>query len=855
MRYAKTDPQASLAGMSVTNGLGTYEGDIAKIRWQAADTGKAIVVLDLGRGEELATIGVFAGQLREGARYRCTGIVSNDPKWGRQLKADTVTPIVPESATGVAVYLESFDGIGPMLAKRLIAAFGAATVIDALERTPADVAAKVAGLSVERAQEIAAALRSHRDEREAFVFLHGIGLSTAMAKRVYGCYGARTIGVVQENPYRMARDVDGIGFVKVDPWALNMGIKPDAQIRREAALLYVLGEATDEGHCYLPREQLFDGARNLVGSVDLAAALDEMKRQKQVVLDGDAVYLARLHRAEVEIADQVRLLQRHRRPPPAIPTGGALASQLAQLSDEQGAAIRATLTAAVTVITGPPGSGKSTAMKAAVTLWREAGKTVLLCAPTGRAAKRLAEATGREAKTIHRLIEWIPGAGPGRTSSNPLMCDLVICDEHSMADVSIMRNLLDAIPPGASLLCVGDVDQLPSVGPGQVLYDMIESGAVPVSRLTRIYRQAAGSEISEQARRINAGMAPESGGELEIVEVADGMEAQREVVRLVCVDLPNRLSVKPSDIQVITPMRENRASSAMEINRVLQEALNPSGASINRGKAPPLRLGDPVMQRKNSYDRTIFNGDIGEIVEVDVRARALKVRFDGVDVDCKGEQVGELELARACTVHKFQGAESPVVVVCCLMEHFALLKRNLLYTAATRGKRHVVLVAQTKALWLAAKTPDTSVRFTRLVDRLRGEPEPAPRVEPLPVDPVDDDPMPDWMDAPRPQLVEVPLVPQIVAPVSSVLPTHREAAHRAMQILAGMCDGAHSIDGNGFSKFDAQRGRAAAQSDYLDDTEARWAISKTRWYRKQLPPDVLDALGIDSTPNRKAPRP
>jgi len=733
-----------LALMSGGPGLVVIEGAVARVTYSNPENGFAIVRL----GDDPRPVKGTFGRVAVGDSFRIEGTEEKSPKFGLQIVAAKIAPQAPKGADGIACYLGTLPGIGEALAKRIAARFGERAV-ERLIEDPEGVAKATKGLTPSRAKKAAERAKEKAEEREILVYLFGLGLSPAYAARVLKAWGAKAPAIIRTNPYRLAREISGIGFALADSIARNIGISEDALERREAAILHVLGEAsgsgarykkgdrersTGGGHCFLPRPQLCEIAGQLLALPPdaLEVALAALEADRAVVLeerraDDDAVYGAGLHRAEVSVAEKIaELLRRRREPPPAARPGGKAAKVAEIFSDEQRAAVALVRSAGVVVLTGGPGVGKTSVTRAIVEEWIEAKRTVLLCAPTGRAAKRMSEATGRGATTIHRLLCWQGDHGPQMNEKSPLTCDLVIVDEASMLDVPLARHLLAAIPPGASLLLVGDVDQLPSVGAGQVLHDVIASGAVPVARLSRIFRQAAGSEISAAAAAVLSGAPPASGGELVVWPVVEdeqetaGQMAQREIVRAVLDYLP-RQGFQARDVQVLTPMHKG-AAGTVELNRALQAALNPHGAELARGPhRPGLRVGDPVRQTKNDYNlgsAGVMNGDLGRVLSVDPAIPSVTCRFDDEDVVYEKEALGNLELSYAMSIHSSQGGEFPCVVLAFLGEHFVMARRNLLYTAITRGKKRVLLVAQPKMLALAARTPDTSSRHTGLRQRL-----------------------------------------------------------------------------------------------------------------------------------------
>lgn len=903
----RTEQQFTLTGVGAP-GLVAVEGAISRVRFQNPENGFAIVTLDCNGVSEVVKGSL--GRVAVGDSLRIEGIRKRDPKWGEQIEATKVIPIAPETADGVARYLAELPGLGDVLARRLVEAFGN-KAIEVLCNEPERVARTVQGVTVKKAEAASEAARERREEQEVLVWLYGIGLSPAFATRVLREWGGQAPGIIRANPYRLAREIDRIGFALADSIARNLGIPEDAIERREAAILHVLGEAassgarykdpggkersTGGGHCYLPRVVLADITAQLLtlSRAAVEEAIGTLVEQEAIVVEEEQVYSRQLFRAEHGVAERIATLLRTRREAPPAPAAGTpAAAELVKLSDEQRAGADLTRSSAVVVITGGPGTGKTTLMKAVVALWTQAKRTVLLCAPTGRAAKRLAESTGKGASTIHRLLEWEGETGAfKRNAESPLSCDLVVVDESSMLDTPLARSLLAAIPQGASLLLVGDVDQLPSVGAGQVLHDVIESGQVPVARLSRIFRQREGSEISEAAASILRGEVPRSGGgELSIVPVwtpeADGVEppgaiAQREIVHLVTEVLP-RQGFSSSHVQVLTPMHKGQAGT-QALNKALQAALNPNGAELRRGgEQPPFRVGDPVLQTRNDYDLNCMNGDLGRVVAVDPEVPSVTSDFYGTEVTHAKEAIGDLELAYAMSVHKSQGGEYPCVVMVLLMEHFMMLRRNLLYTGVTRGKKRVVIVGAHKALGIAVRTRDTSTRYTGLRDRIRKAIEtsrkfaasaavPVPRAFTPPAVPAA---LPSPVEQARRQLEALtgkappPRTPAFVPPgaeppapgevgqriIRKLREDHahrRAMAARAMQILAGRCDGAQARDGSGFNAHDTERGHELADIADSDrsfsDEELGEATRLARRYHRQLPADVLTALRIEST--------
>jgi exodeoxyribonuclease V alpha subunit len=732
-----TAQQLALVG---EEGPVALEGNVTRVRFANAQNGFGVVEVNCGGRKEVVAGAV--GALAVGATVRIRGTREKHPKFGDQIMATSVIPVTPTTVEGIAVYLSTLPGVGEVSAKRIVARYGERAVAT-LIASPEDVA-RTCRIAPARAAAAAEAAKLRRAEEEVTVYLLGIGLSPAFTIRVLKEWGAKAPSIIERNPYQLARDIPLIGFVLADSIALGLGVKPESLARREAAIFYVLEEAagsgarykrvdhngveretsTGGGHVFLPRSLLLVVTSQICGTTPAAIdeALANLSARREVVIDSDAVMTHQLAQAETSLAARIALLLCERDEPPAPPAPGtAAAAVLDKLSDEQRAAVATVRTSGVTVITGGPGTGKSFTMRAVVEAWEAAKRRVALCAPTGRAAKRLEETTGREASTVHRLLQRDPVTGGFvHNEKMPLEVDLVICDEASMLDTPLARSLFAAVPPGASVLLVGDVDQLPSVGPGQVLADVINSGVVPVARLSRIFRQKEGSRISVAASEVLAGRVPSArpGDEFEIVPVMAPSEevkaselAASEVLRFVTQELP-RQGFQRSDIQVLVPMHKGPAGTR-ELNLKLQQALNPAGADL-RG----LRVGDPVMQLRNNYNLEVMNGDLGRVLSVDPGVPNIIASFDGREVGYEKEAIGELQLAYAMSIHKSQGSEFAAVVIPMTSDSYVMLRKNLLYTAITRGKRKVVVVGEMKALGRAVRTQDTSTRYTRLKQRL-----------------------------------------------------------------------------------------------------------------------------------------
>jgi exodeoxyribonuclease V alpha subunit len=710
-------------------------GLVERVTFHNAENGFCVLRAKARGHRDLVTVIGHAATISAGEWITATGEWVNDRTHGQQFKARFMRTSAPTSIEGIEKYLCSgmIRGIGPVYAKKMIKAFGE-KVFDIIEADP-DRLREVDGIGPVRAQRITAAWAEQKIVREIMVFLHSHGVGTARAVRIYKTYGVDAVQVMTENPYRLARDIRGIGFKTADAIAMRLGIEKTAMIRVRAGISYALTEAMDEGHCGLPNEQLVPLAVDLleVEKELVLTALDLELAEGTVIADrvGETacIFLGGLYRAEQVIAERLLRLINGKLPWPYIDPDKALPwiekKTGLSLAESQVAAIRLALESKVLVITGGPGVGKTTIVNSILRILAAKGVSLLLCAPTGRAAKRMTEATGFEAKTIHRLLEVDPKAGGfKRTGDNPLECDLLVVDETSMVDVLLMQALLKAIPNQAALLIVGDIDQLPSVGPGQVLADIIASGAVPVVRLTEVFRQAAESRIITTAHRINQGSIPdlsrpEGNSDFYFVQADDPETAVARIVELVKTRIPQRFDLDPiRDIQVLCPMNRGGVG-ARSLNIELQAALNPAGERKVERFGWIFAPGDKVMQIENDYDKEVYNGDIGYIDDVDPDNGELTASFDGRAVTYGFGELDTLVPAYAATIHKSQGSEYPAVVIPVLTQHYPMLQRNLLYTGVTRAKRLVVLVGQKKAVAIAVRNASGRRRWSKLGEWLR----------------------------------------------------------------------------------------------------------------------------------------
>lgn len=714
----------------------TLEGEVLRVTYENEATGFRVLKVTVeGQSQPETVIGTFP-TAPIGSKIRATGRYGQDPKHGPQFKAETVLVVAPDTLVGLERYLGSgsIPGIGPAYAKRIIEAFGEAT-LEVLDHQT-DRLTEVAGLGPRRASAVAAAWRGHRTISAIMIFLQTHGASPALAARIYKQFGHNAMDVVARTPYRLALEVWGVGFLTADKIAQSVGIGEDAPERAQAGLLHVLNDVTGRGNVFGYEEELITQTAELLGrdAVEIRGASDALEASGHIRrerLDTDrALYPTTLHSAEVRAAKRMREIASA----PFSPMPGARVESLLSdfekrfsltLAPAQRDAMRLATQHAALIVTGGPGVGKTTVVRALLHLLAKAGRKPRLAAPTGRAAKRMTEATGLEAITLHRLLEFDPKRRAfSRTKANPIEGDLLIVDESSMIDLPLFDALTQAVGERTQLILIGDADQLPSVGPGAVLRDLIASGVVPTARLTQVFRQAEQSLIVKNAHMIQEGLFPEGArdgnGEFFIVERKDADQAAETIRELVTKRIPQRFGLDPvRDVQVLTPM--NRGSLGVHaLNQMLQETLNPSGEMLSKG-ARTFRSGDKVMQLRNNYDKDVFNGDIGFVEALSLEDQTLQVRFDERLVDYEMLDLDELGLAYATSIHKSQGSEYPAVVIPMLTQHFVMLSRNLLYTAVTRGKKLVILVADPRAIALSLAETRKEDRRTRLSERLKAD--------------------------------------------------------------------------------------------------------------------------------------
>lgn len=705
-------------------------GTVERVTYHNAENGFCVLRVHAKGKRDLVTVVGHAPTIGAGEWISVTGLWFSDRVHGLQFKANVLKATPPTGVEGIEKYLASgqMRGIGPAMAKRIVSAFGEDT-FEIIEANPERLT-EIASIGPWRASKIVAGWAEQKAVREIMIFLHAHGVGTARAVRIFKTYGHEAIKVMTENPYRLARDVRGIGFRTADAIAAKLGVEKSSPHRLRAGISFALQTATDEGHCGLPSEMLVTLTQKLL-EVDPAlieAALAEELQGDDVVSDTitghTCIFLKGLHGSERALAHRLIEFAKGTVPWPGIDLGKALPwveSKTGKvLSPSQREAVRLVLASKVTVMTGGPGVGKTSTLDTILRILTAKGVRVLLAAPTGRAAKRMTEQTGLEAKTIHRLLEIDPKHGGfSRNEENPLDCDLLVIDETSMVDVPLMNALTKAIPRDAGLLMVGDVDQLPSVGPGQVLADIIRSERIPVARLSEVFRQAAESQIVVNAPRINQGQMPEplkhgEASDFYTIEIAAPDEGVPKLIEVVTKRIPRRFGLDPNkDIQVLCPM--NRGSlGARNLNHELQAVLNPHPPATIERFGWRFSPGDRVMETQNDYDREVFNGDLGRIVRIDHDEGAIVVQFDGREVIYPFGELDTLAPAFATTIHKSQGSEYPAVVIPVTTQHYTMLARNLLYTGVTRGKQLVVLIGQKKAIAMAVRGQQAKRRWTKL---------------------------------------------------------------------------------------------------------------------------------------------
>ena len=698
---------------------------IEHITFQNPENGYTIMKGKVKDYPDLVTLVGTMLEVPVGSVLLCEGDWKIDRKYGQQFIVQSFEEVMPATIYGIEKYLGSglVKGIGPKFAQLIVRQFGTDT-IEVIE-TDIERLYEVPGIGKKRVEKIRESWEKQKDIKNVMLFLQGYGVSTAYAAKIYRCYGKESIDKVNENPYRLADDIWGIGFKTADGIANKMGYEKNDLRRCKSGLTYTLGQLSDDGHVYAEQEQLLKAAIELLEADQdsIVQAMKEMVETEQLIMDGDVIYLPPFYYAEIGTTNKLKTLMDGTagKAAPIQPNIEAITLKTGIEYDEvQVAAIKQAVNSKVMVLTGGPGTGKTTTTQGIIAALKEMGLKIMLAAPTGRAAKRMSEATGMEAKTIHRLLEYNPADGYKRNDENPIEGDVLIVDECSMIDILLMNNLVKALPEHIRLILVGDIDQLPSVGAGNVLRDIIESDRVPVVRLTRIFRQAQSSRIVMNAHAINEGKFPNISNGMNtdffFIKNDDADSVATSIVDLVKNRLPKGYKVPISSIQVLTPMQRGVVGSS-NLNLALQEALNPTKEGLSRG-GYSYRKGDRVMQIRNNYDKEVFNGDLGYVESVNMEDRTLMVNFDDRMIEYEISELDELSLAYATTIHKAQGSEYPIVVMPVTMKHYVMLQRNLIYTGITRAKKVCVLIGSTKALAYAVRNLTVSNRNTKLKERL-----------------------------------------------------------------------------------------------------------------------------------------
>ncbi len=725
--------------------LTELKGQIERIAYNNEENGYTVARVKVAGRERLVTVVGSIASPAPGEILLMKGEWADHPKYGEQFKIVHYETLTPASVHGIEKYLGSglIKGLGPVMAKRIVEKFGKDT-LNIIEKN-INRLTEVEGIGDVRIEMIKEAWEDQKEIRNVMLFLQSHDVSSGYATKIFRQYGSDSIMIVKENPFRLATDVFGIGFVTADKISEKIGFPKDSPRRVEAGILYVLQHLSEDGHVHYPYEPLVKKCQEMlkVEREVVVKALGAIAFDKKIVIEAlgggtdeyrensKAVYLAKYYLCETGIAERLNSIVRAPKSTREIEPGKALQWVQTKLSitlaEKQKVAIRLAIESKVMVITGGPGTGKTTIINAILKIFSRLGINILLAAPTGRAAKRMNETTGREARTIHRMLKYSPKNGEFEINEfNPLKCDLVIIDEASMIDTVLMHHLLKAVPEGATLILVGDVNQLPSVGAGNVLKDIIDSGAVPVIELDEIFRQAKESLIIVNAHMINSGLMPllkTSSEQLEdfyFIEKENPEDALKMIVELTSERIPGRFGFDPMhDIQVLTPMHRGMVGTE-NLNMELQKVHNPRQDGITRGNKN-FRINDKVMQIKNNYDKEIFNGDIGEIKGIDINNQKVTVGFDSRHVEYDFADLDEIILAYAVSVHKSQGSEFPAVVMPVLTQHYMLLQRNLIYTGVTRGKKLVVMVGTRKAMAIGLRNDRTKRRYTCLKDRLNGK--------------------------------------------------------------------------------------------------------------------------------------
>jgi len=730
--------------------LKDLRGQIERITYINEENGYTVAKTKVRGERNLVVITGNFMALCPGEILKMKGEWKNHPKFGEQFNVESYTTEVPGTVYGIQKYLGSglIKGIGPVMAKRIVKKFGE-KALDTIENSISRLA-KVEGIGKKRISMIKEAWEAQKEIRDVMIFLQTHGVSSGYAAKIFKEYGKQAIGILKENPFRLAMDIFGIGFVTADNIAQKLGFSKDSKIRLEAGIIYVLHQLADEGHTYYPYEPLISKSMEILEAERdaIVPAAESLETNQLIVTEyfnesfeelkenSRAVFLEKFHFCETNISKNLKDLINSSKSVRDMKTEKAVEwvqGQLAvNLAEKQMDAVKSAIESKVMVITGGPGTGKTTIINAVLKIFKKLRIDIMLAAPTGRAAKKMSEATGHEAKTIHRLLEYsLTRGGFQKNDEHPLKCDLLIVDEASMIDTVLMHQLLKAIPKKSTFILVGDVNQLPSVGAGNVLMDIISSGVVPVVELNEIFRQARKSDIILNAHLINKGVLPplqndRHDTDFYFIAREDPEKALATILELVKIRIPEKFGFDPvEDIQVLTPMHKGLAG-AENLNRKLQKNLNP-GKSLNPGNGVVIHgnrqylVNDKVMQVKNNYDKEIFNGDIGRIIKVIPENQEVVISFDGKEISYDYQDLDEIIHAYAISVHKSQGSEYPVVIIPILTEHYIMLQRNLIYTAVTRGRKLVILVGTRKALAIGVQNNKTLKRYTLLAKRIKGQ--------------------------------------------------------------------------------------------------------------------------------------
>lgn len=702
-------------------------GFIDSILFTESERGFTVAKLKEPRKAETTCIVGVMPSVQPGESIRCKGVWRHHPQYGAQFEVASFELQAPSDLIGIQKYLESgmIKGIGPVYAERIVKQFGIKT-LEIIDESPNRLH-EVPGIGGKRVEKIQSCWKEQKSIRNVMVFLRGHGVSPAYAQKIFKAYGERSIDKVKENPYAMAKEIFGIGFKSADLIAKGLGIPQGSPLRIKAAIEHLLWELSNEGHVCYPREELVLAAKEILGVEGVEDCLDSLMKEAEVIEEEGFVWVRPLYLAEIGIARELSRLMQVPCSLRTVHQEKALEWVQTQLNialaPEQKTAVERGVSDKVHIITGGPGTGKSTITKAILSITEKISDKILLAAPTGRAAKRMSEITRKKAFTLHALLEMDFAAGGfKRNRDNPLVCDLIIIDEASMIDTLLMNQLLKAVPVHARVLFIGDIDQLPSVGPGNVLKEMIHSEKIPVTQLKQVFRQAAGSRIVTNAHRINHGefpdLSPRTKSDFHFIECETPEAILKEIIELVKIRIPRDYRFhRFEEIQVLSPMRRGVIGTE-NLNNTLQEQLNPQlNALLRMGRK--FHIGDKVMQVRNNYQKMVFNGDVGKIVEIDMAEQSLKAVFDGKIVDYEFAEIDELVLAYAVSIHKYQGSECPCIVIPIHTSHFKLLYRNLLYTGITRGKRLVILVGSKKAIAMAIHNKEVLKRHTNLEKMLR----------------------------------------------------------------------------------------------------------------------------------------